>query len=268
MKKRRVIPIIILRNGEIVQSYEFEKYKIMGNALKAVERFSNWDADEIIYIDITPHSTKSSPRHDLNTATVSNRTQLIEQVSKRSTMPFTFGGGLRSLQDIELAIYSGADKVSINTLLLENKNLVRQAIHNLGSQAIVASVDYANLDGQKKVWNSTTRSFMNLEVVEWIKEIEQLGVGEILLTDIKRDGIKLGYDLATIGEASSAVSVPVIANGGVGSWSHLREGLEAGADAVAAANIFHFFDQSVYLARKFLHDSELLVRAPSLDRVL
>lgn len=266
MKKIRVIPVIILRNGEIVQSYNFERYKVIGNALKAVERFSQWDADEMIYIDITPHSSKSGARQDLNSINVSTRAELIEQISKRSSMPLTFGGGLRTLQDIESAIYCGADKVSINTLLYEDKNIVKQAVNAMGSQAIVASVDYKVVGDRKLVWNPTLRSILDIDVIEWIREIEQLGVGEVLLTCINRDGSKSGYDLDTIKEVSDTFALPVIANSGAGDWDHLRQAAEVGADAVAAANIFHFFDQSVYQARKFLFDSGVPVRRPSLEK--
>jgi len=266
MKKIRVIPVIILRNGEIVQSYNFERYKVIGNALKAVERFSQWDADEMIYIDITPQSSKSGARQDLNSTKVSTRAELIEQISKRSSMPLTFGGGLRTLQDIENAIYFGADKVSINTLMHENISVVKQAVNVMGSQAIVASIDYDVVDNRKLVWNPAKRSVLDLDVIEWAKEVEQLGVGEILLTCINRDGSRSGYDLETIEEVSDTIKLPIIANSGAGEWDHLRQAVSVGADAVAAANIFHFYDQSVYQARKFLFNSGVSVRRPSLEK--
>jgi len=268
MKKNRIIPIIILRNGEIVQSYGFEKYKVIGNAVKAVERFSQWDADEIIYIDITPHSLKSGARQDLNTTKLLNRKDLISEVSKRSTMPLTFGGGLRSTQDIEEMIYCGADKVSLNTTLLEDSRTVKRAVEMLGSQAIVASIDYGVVDDQEVVWNPSSRTYTQRKLIDWVREVEQFGVGEILLTCVSRDGSRQGYDLRAIERVSSSTNLPVIANSGVGDWTHLIEGLEVGADAVAAANIFHFFDQSVYLARKFLYDAGLPVRKPTLASIV
>ena len=226
MKKVRVIPVIILRNGEIVQSYSFERYKVIGNALKAVERFTKWDADEMIYIDITPHSTKRSARQDLNSTRVSNRKELIEEVSKRSSMPLTFGGGLLTLQDIESAIYYGADKVSLNTLLFGNRNIVKQAVNNLGRQAIVASVDYVVVEDRTLLVNPTTKDYLDLNLIEWVKEIEQLGVGEVLLTCVNRDGSKIGYDLKTLEKVTSSTSLPVIVNGGAGEWSHLLEAVK------------------------------------------
>ena len=268
MKKNRIIPVIILKNNEIVQSYNFSNYKITGDALKAVERLSQWDADEMIYLNITKPNEEILRRQDLNTTKIRSSTELISEVAKRSTMPLTFGGGLRSLQDIESVIYSGADKISVNTLLFDNPKIVREAVGNLGSQAIVASVDYALKDGRRVVWHPSSRSFLDIELSDWIKSLEEIGVGEILLNCIDRDGTKLGYDTKTLKEICELTSLPVIALGGVGSWDHLKEGLMAGADAVAAANIFHFYDQSVYLAKRNLYDAKIPVRIPSLAKVM
>jgi cyclase len=268
MKKLRIIPVLILRYGEIVQSYNFESYKVTGNALKVIDRFSKWDADEVIYLDISTKGNQKVERQDLNSTKIMNREELISEVAKRSTMPLTFGGGLKSLQDIEHTILLGADKVSINSLLIEDADVVRKAVRSLGSQAIVASVDYRLVGGKRMVWNPSQRAITNLELISWIRNITDLGVGEILLTCVDNDGAKSGYDLETLKEVCKVTTLPVIANGGVGQWGHLKEGFDAGAEAVAAANVFHFYDQSIYQARRFLFDSGLPVRKPTLSRIM
>jgi cyclase len=268
MKKIRVIPVLILRHGEMVQSYNFESYKVTGNALKVIERFSKWDADEIIYLDISSSKNQETKRQDLNSTKIRNRRELITEVAKRSTMPLTFGGGLKTLRDIEDTISLGADKVSINSLLIENAAVVEKAIKVLGSQAIVASVDYKLVGKRRVVWHPALRTTTDLDLIPWIKKLEDLGVGEILLTSVDRDGTKAGYDLDTLKEVCSLTSIPVIANGGVGTWSHFKEGFDVGAEAVAAANIFHFYDQSIFQARRFLFNSNLPVRKPSLSKIM
>lgn len=268
MKKLRVIPVLILRCGEIVQSYNFESYKVTGNALKVIERFSKWDADEIIYLDISSNINQKTERQDLNSPRIPDRRELIKEVAKRSTMPLTFGGGLKTLKDIEQTISLGADKVCVNSILIDNVDVVEKAIKVLGSQAIVASIDYKLVGNRPMVWSPSSREITQLDLMLWIRRIEDLGVGEILLTCVDRDGTKEGYDLNTLKEVCELTNLPVIANGGVGSWDHLREGFDAGAEAVAAANIFHFYDQSIFQARKYLFDKNQRVRKPSLSKLM
>jgi cyclase len=268
MKKNRVIPILVLKEGDIVQSYEFKRYKRVGNALKAVERLSQWDADEMIYLDITTNSSKIPARDDLNSTHLPERIKLVEEIAKRSSMPFTFGGGLKTIKDIELTITAGADKVSLNSLFFQDKLVVRNAVRNLGSQAIVASIDYKVIENRRYVWNPISRKLTEIELQPWLDQLLDLGVGEILLTSIDRDGSKQGYDLETISEVSSSIQVPLIANGGVGKWDDFKEGIMAGAEAVAAANIFHFTDQSVYQARDYLYNKKMNVRKPSLSQFM
>ena len=146
--------------------------------------------------------------------------------------------------------------------------MVRNAVRNLGSQAIVASIDYKVIENRRYVWNPISRKLTEIELQPWLDQLLDLGVGEILLTSIDRDGSKQGYDLETISEVSSSIQVPLIANGGVGKWDDFKEGIMAGAEAVAAANIFHFTDQSVYQARDYLYNKKMNVRKPSLSQFM
>jgi cyclase len=183
-------------------------------------------------------------------------------------MPITVGGRIRSLGDIEKRLAVGADKVAINTKAIEDPEFVSIAAREFGSQCVVASIDFKEIDGTKLVVGSGGREVTDLNPCGWARRLEDLGAGEILLNSIDRDGMRTGYDLEAVDAVSRSVRIPVIACGGVGTWDHLAEGLEkTQADAVAAANIFHYTDQSVFLAKKHLAARKLDVRPPDLFAV-
>ena len=260
MKKKRVIPVVLLRNGQIVQSKCFKEFKNLGNPFKAVERFSNWDADELIYLEIS--KDYNHERTDLNSFGYKSSIDLLRKIAESATMPITFGGGIRTTFDIETRISNGADKVSINSMLFNSPKLVKEACHEFGSQAIVASVDVSQVNESFFVIHNGLNS--NIEINEWVSQIVSLGVGEILLNVIERDGTKEGYNLDLYKEIASKFKLPIIALGGVGKWEHFAQALkDTSVDAVAAANIFQFQDQSVYLARSFLYNGGFPVRPPS-----
>lgn len=265
MKKRRLIPVLLLRNGWLVQSKQFRRWQNLGNPTTAVKRLSEWASDELIYLDISREETYDLRRDDLGNPNRSTLFEIIEDVSKAAFMPITVGGRIRALEDIEKRLAAGADKVAINTKAVDEPSFITAAANEFGSQCIVVSVDFEEIDGRKVVVTDGGRRPTELTAVEWARQVEDLGAGEVLLNSIDRDGMRNGYDLDLTGEVAEAIRIPLIACGGVGSWDHLVEGLQrTRADAVAAANIFHYTDQSVYLAKKHLTAAGLDVRPAEL----
>lgn len=266
MKKKRLIPVLLLRNGWLVQSKSFSRYQNIGNPTSSVMRFSEWACDELIYLDITKDNVGYDMRRDdLGHPNRNSLYQIIEDVAKVTFMPITIGGGIRNLGDIEKRLSLGADKVSINTAAVENSAFIDQAAREFGSQCIVVSVDAKLVDGVHRVAKNGAREITALRVTDWIKQIESCGAGEILINSVDRDGMKTGYDLDLLNQVADSVKIPVIGLGGVGEWSHLEEALtQTNVDAIAAANIFHYNDQSVYLAKKYLFEKNLNVRSPDI----
>lgn len=265
MLKKRIIPVLLLRNGFLVQSKRFKRFQNVGNPVSAVKRLSEWGADELIYLDISRDPTYDMRRDDLGHENRTDIFEILEDVSRVTFMPITMGGRIASLDDVEARLRVGADKVAVNTMLYENKAMVEAAARTFGSQCIVASIDVKSQGSARSVWVDRGRVDTSVDPVEWAKRAVGLGAGEILLNSIDRDGTRTGYDLELVGQVAEAVSVPVIALGGCGEWHHLEQVLtETGAEAAAAANIFHFVDQSVHLAKKHLFDSGLAVRRPAL----
>ncbi|MBP6941858.1 MAG: imidazole glycerol phosphate synthase subunit HisF [Syntrophorhabdaceae bacterium] len=265
MKKKRIIPILLLRNGWLVQSKSFSRYQNLGNPLTAVKRLSEWGSDEIIYLDISREARYDLRRDDLGHPNRHDLFEIIKDVSKVTFMPITIGGRIRLLKDIERRLILGADKISINTVAIENPAFISEASYEFGSQCIVISIDVKMMDNQYRVFANGGTQQTHYSAVEWAKEAESRGAGELLINSIDRDGRKNGYDIALLKQITDNVNVPVIACGGVGEWEHFAEALEqTKVDAVAAANIFHYSDQSVYLARKYLYQKGLNVRPPDL----
>lgn len=266
MKKNRVIPVLLLRNGFLVQSKQFKRYQNLGNPITAVKRLSEWGSDELVYLDISRDDSHDMRRDDLGHPNRNSIFEIIEDVSRNAFMPITVGGRIRSLQDIEKRLALGADKIAINTMALDHPEFVEQAAREFGAQCIVVSIDARlEADGVHSVMRDGNRDSTGLSAADWARRVEQLGAGEILLNSIDRDGMKNGYDIAMLDQVSGAVRIPVIACGGVGEWDHFAEALrQTRVDAVAAANIFHYSDQSVYLAKKHLFAQGLNVRSPEL----
>lgn len=265
MKKRRLIPVLLLRNGWLVQSKQFRRWQNLGNPITAVKRLSEWASDELIYLDISRDETYDLRRDDLGNPNRHSIFEIIEDVSKAAFMPITVGGRIRSLHDIEKRLALGADKVCINTRAIQQPAFIEEGAKEFGSQCIVVSMDFKQIDGGAVVVTAGGTLPTSYSPQEWALEAQERGAGEILLNSIDRDGMRNGYDLPLTGEVARRVKIPVIACGGVGSWDHLAEGLEqTGVDAVAAANIFHYTDQSVFLAKKHLAARGLDVRPPAL----
>ncbi|MDA9608764.1 imidazole glycerol phosphate synthase cyclase subunit [SAR86 cluster bacterium] len=266
MLKNRLIVCLLLKNGSIVQSKDFKWHQRLGNPTTIVERLSNWTCDELIYLDIGSEDSHDLNRDDLKGPNRGAFEDIIQDVSKSCFMPLTVGGRIKNLQDIHKKIKYGADKVSINTEAFKNPSFITEGAKEFGSQCIVVSIDAKLSEGKHFVYTDRGKVASSKTPVEWAKEVEDRGAGEILINSIDRDGKAMGYDIELISSVVDAVNIPVIACGGVGSWEHFEEGLrEAKPSAVAASNIFHYTENSVFNSKKFLYDSGLNVREPALS---
>lgn len=263
----RLIPIVLLRLGVVVQSKQFTRYQRLGDPVTIVQRLSDWWADELIYLDISPEPRYDVGRDDLKAPNRRTILEILRDISARCFMPLTFGGGIRTLQEAAIRIQTGADKIAVNTQPLQNPSFIEACAKEFGSQCVVVSIDVRGRgdDGSWQVYARGGKTPTGRHPVVWAREVEAYGAGEILLNSIDRDGSGQGYDLELIQAVCQAVRIPVIAAGGVGTWEHLVQGLvQGGASAVAAANIFHYTENSVYRAKQFLYGRGMHVRQPSL----
>lgn len=262
MLKKRLIPCLFLKNGFLVRSEKFNQHQLLGNAVHQVDRFNAWNVDELIYIDITQDDEYDIGRDDMKVKGNNDILQILDCVAKSCFMPLTFGGRIRTMQDIHERVSRGADKVTINTQALKQPGFITEASRIFGSQAIIVSIDVLLTEsGQREVVIDHGRELTGLDPVKWALEAERLGAGEIFLNSVDRDGTGDGYDIELITMVAEAVSIPVIACGGVGHFKHFAKGIIDGhADAVAAGNIFHFTELSANQARKALLKAGVDVR--------
>ena len=253
MLKHRLIPSIILNNGNIVQSVNFNHTNVIGNAITAVDFFNSWAVDEIIILDVSRTTEQRNNFH-----------KIISGLSKRCFIPLTVGGWIENIDEMQEFLREGADKICINTEAVRNQEIIKESSKIFGSQCIVVGIDAKkNGLGGYDVIIDRGRENTGKDVIEWAKKVAELGAGEIFLTSIDNDGTKNGYDLELVKQVSESVKIPVIAFGGVGKWEHFVEGITLGnADAVSAANIFHFTEHSTYNAKEFMVKSGLNVRIP------
>ncbi|MCX5696453.1 MAG: imidazole glycerol phosphate synthase cyclase subunit [Candidatus Omnitrophica bacterium] len=257
MLKKRLIPVLLLKNGFLVRSFKFHRHNSIGNPLIQTQRYNDWSIDELIFIDITRDGVYDLRRDDQKLKGVSSALEVLRVVSKTCFMPLTFGGKIRSLEDMSVRFENGADKITLNTVCFEDPGIIEQAAKKFGSQAIVASVDIKkHADGSYEVFSHNGSRPTGRRPVEWVKFLESRGVGEIFLNSIDKDGTGEGYDLDLIKGVVDSTNLPVIACGGVGKYEHFVEGIKSGgASAVAAANIFNFKELSDRNARRCMIDS-------------
>ena len=248
MLAKRIIPCLDVRDGRVVKGTHFVSLRDAGDPVETAERYDSEKADELVFLDITA----SSDRRDIVT-------RMVRAVADRIFIPFTVGGGLRTIEDIHAILRAGADKVSLNTSAIENPDLVAEASRYFGSQCIVVAIDARRVqawDPENPRWEVTThggRRTRSLEAVAWAVEAAERGAGEILLTSMDRDGTQSGYDNLLNRRVSERVGIPVIASGGCGSLQHLADAfLEGRASAALAASIFHFGNHTIAEAKEYL----------------
>jgi imidazole glycerol-phosphate synthase subunit HisF len=248
---RRIIPCLDVTAGRVVKGTNFVALRDAGDPIEIAKRYDDQGADEITFLDITA----SSDQRDIIL-------DVIEAVASQVFIPLTVGGGVRQVADVRRLLNAGADKVSINTSAVTNPELVQEASQFFGSQAIVVAIDAKQTSaGVWQVFTHGGRNNTGKDVVEWAKEVQALGAGEILLTSMDRDGTKIGFDLELTRKVSDAVTIPVIASGGAGALQHLADGVTlGGASAVLAASIFHFGQHTVGEAKQFMASQGIPMR--------
>lgn len=251
MLKKRITACLVIKNGRVVQSIGFKIYFPVGSPEVSVEFLNKWGVDEIIVLDIDVTPEKRGPNFNL-----------VTSISKKSFVPLTVGGGIKSLDDIHHLINCGADKISINKAALENPDFIKAAVGVFGSQCIVVSMDVkVNADGKYEVFSDSGKVATGLDPVKWARKVESLGAGEIFINSIDRDGSKQGYDLELLKAVSGEVSIPVIGCGGVGNLRHFLDALvNTGISAAAAGNFFHFTEHTAILIKAFLRKNKIDIR--------
>ena len=245
MLKHRLIPVLLLQNGLLVRSESFETHQIIGNPIHEVERFNEWNVDELVYLDISRDEDYDLRREDSRVRGLADPLEILDAVSRTCFMPLTWGGRIRSVKDMGRRFERGADKIVVNTQAVRTPELITEGARVYGSQAIVVGVDVRrHADGSTEVYVDGGRTGTGLAPERWAAEAQERGAGEIFLQSIDRDGTGRGYDVELIEAVTAATTVPVIACGGVGVFEHYAAGIQAGASAVAAANIWHFKELS------------------------
>lgn len=251
MIKTRIIPTLLYKNFTLVKGVSFDSWRRVGSLLQAIKVYRLREVDELIFLDISATQEGRSPDF-----------RLVDDFADECFMPLTVGGGIRSVEDIKTLLRCGADKVAINSAAVEAPEIIREAARKFGSQCIVASIDAKKTpDGRREVFIHSGTKPTGKEPSLFAREVEKLGAGEILLTSIDRDGTMEGYDWELTQSVVDAVSIPVIASGGAGSYDHMLEALVKGkASAVAAASIYHFTQMTPLEAKHFLREKGIRVR--------
>ena len=250
---KRIIPCLDVDAGRVVKGVQFVGIRDAGDPVEVAKRYNEEGADELVFLDITAsHEQRDTMAH------------VVEEVASQVFIPLTVGGGIREKADIRRMLNAGADKVGINTAAVTNPEFVREAAESFGSQCIVVAIDAKRISESPLKWEIFThggRKPTGLDAIEWAKKMVDYGAGEILLTSMDRDGTRDGFDLDLTRAVSEAVSVPVIASGGVGNLEHLADGVQQGkADAVLAASIFHFGEYTVGQAKECMAKRGIEVR--------
>ena len=250
MLKKRIIPCLDVKDGRVVKGINFLDLVDAGDPVQQAKFYSENGADEICFLDIG--------------ASLENRDTILKMVEKTAEevfIPLTVGGGVRSIENIQNLLKAGADKVSINSAAIKDPDIIKKSSKYFGSQCIVVAVDVKKDDVSWKVHSHGGTQNTNIDALEWLLKVEDLGAGEILLTSMDKDGTKSGFDLEILSLANDVLNIPVIASGGVGSIEHFHEGVKIGkADALLAASVFHFNEFSIMDVKNYLRDKNIEVR--------
>ncbi|BFI73980.1 imidazole glycerol phosphate synthase subunit HisF [Sulfurisphaera ohwakuensis] len=248
MTAKRIIACLDVKNGRVVKGVNFLNLKDKGDPVELASRYEEEGADEIVFLDIT--------------ATIEGRKALLEVVKNTASVlsiPLTVGGGIRTIEDVSRILGNGADKVSINTAAVENKKIITEASEQFGAQAVVVAIDVKRVNNSFIVFTRSGTYNTGIDAIQWAKEVEKLGAGEILLTSIDKDGTREGYDIELTKEVNDSVNIPVIASGGAGKMEHFYEVLKV-ADAALAAGVFHDGVIKIPELKRFLLEKGIEVR--------
>ena len=250
MLKLRVIPTLLYDGLTLVKGKNFESWRTVSALIQQVQIYALRGVDEMILLDIS--STNKKTKINFN---------LIKDITENIFMPFTVGGGIKNIHDIQNLLKSGADKVSINTAAFHDKKFIKEAVKIFGSQCIVISVDYKKINGSELVFTNSGKHNTNKNLYEYLEEINELNVGEVLLTSIDRDGTMLGYNIDAIEKATKILQVPIIASGGAKDYKDMLKLInKTKITAIAAASIYHFKNQTPKLAKSFLKENGIKIR--------
>lgn len=252
MFTKRIIPCLDVHNGRVVKGVNFVNLKDAGDPVEIAAAYDKAGADELVFLDITASSDARNTVVDM-----------VREVAKKVFIPFTVGGGIRTVDDFKMLLREGADKISVNSAAIMNPELIREAAEKFGRQCVVVAIDARRRpDGSGwNIFKNGGRVDMGIDAVEWAMQADRLGAGEILLTSMDCDGTKAGYDIELTREIAEHVSVPVIASGGAGTMEHFYDALTEGkADAALAASLFHYKELEIWEVKKYLRDRDVSVR--------
>ncbi len=250
MLAKRIIPCLDVDKGRVVKGVKFQNLRDAGDPVEVAKSYEEQSADELVFLDITASAEERKIM-----------IEVVQRVAETIFIPFTVGGGVSSLEDIRRLLSAGADKVSINTAAVKNPQLIYESAKRFGSQCIVVAIDAKRSQRGWEVYIHGGRTPTGLDVVEWVKRVESLGAGEILLTSMDADGTKKGYDIELCRAVASAVSIPVIASGGAGKMEHFYEVFtKTNVDAALAASLFHFKEVSIPELKAYLKNKGVHVR--------
>lgn len=251
MLAKRIIPCLDVKDGRVVKGVNFVGLRDAGDPVELAKHYNRQGADEIVFLDITAtHEHRDTVAH------------VVERTAKEVFVPLTVGGGIRTLEDFQLLLRAGADKISVNSAAVKDKTLISRAAERFGSQCVVVAIDAkTTAPGKWEVVTHGGRQLTGLDAVEWAREVQNLGAGEILLTSMDADGTKAGFDLPLTKAVTDAVSIPVIASGGCGSLEHFTEVFQqTDCDAALAASLFHFGELTVPQVKEYLRSQSIPVR--------
>lgn len=250
MLAKRIIPCLDIKDGRTVKGVNFEGLRDAGDPVELAQRYAQEGADELIFLDITATKEKRKTLIDL-----------VRRIAREIDIPFTVGGGIKTVEEIGDLLHAGADKVSLNSAIVKDPDLINRASDAYGSQCIVAAVDAKRTNENWSVFIKGGTEDTGIEVMEWVAEAAQRGAGEILLTSMDRDGTKAGFDIELLKKVNERVQIPVIASGGAGNIAHCIQAIKEGAaDAVLAASIFHFKEVEIRELKKGLEEASIPVR--------
>jgi len=250
MLTKRIIPCLDIKDGRTVKGVNFVDLKDAGDPVELAKKYAETGADELVFLDI---SATEEGRKTLK--------DLVKKVAEAVNIPFTVGGGIASVQDVEILLKNGADKVSITSVAVKNPKLITDLANAFGSQCVVVAIDAKQIDGQWMVHLVGGKIATDLNLFDWAKEVEKLGAGEILFTSMDNDGTKDGFANEALAKLSTLVNIPIIASGGAGSMQHFADTFQFGkADAALAASVFHYGEIEIPALKKFLKEQNVLVR--------